>query len=104
MATPPRMVELECPNCKHCHWEIDHDYRGSALVGERELSYDERTYDCPACNGATTGYRVLRRSPPEFFLQPHPMYPMTTQDFANWLSLFRTAFPSDERLKSVGVF
>jgi hypothetical protein len=32
------------------------------------------------------------------------MYPMTTQDFANWLSVFRTAFPSDERLKWVGVF
>ena len=104
MATPPRMVEVECPNCKHSHWEIDCDYRGSELAGERELSYDDRTYDCPACSGATTGYRVLRKSPPDFFLQPHPMYPMATQDFANWLSVFRTVFPSDERLNSVGVF
>jgi hypothetical protein len=31
------------------------------------------------------------------------MYPMTTQDFAHWLSVFRAQFPSDERLKSVGV-
>ena len=68
MATPPRLVELECPKCRHQHWEIDCDFRGAHLVGQRELSYQERTYGCPACNEATAGYRILQRSPPEFFL------------------------------------
>lgn len=104
MATPPRMVELECPRCRLHHWEIDHDFRGPALLGQREPSYGERSYECPACGEASTGYRVLRRSPPEFFLQPHPMYPMTTGDFARWLAVFRAQFPSHHRLRSVGVF
>jgi len=98
------MVELKCPRCRHRHWQIDNDFRGSALVGQRELSYKERTYACPACGEASTGYRVLQRSPPEFFLQPHPMYRMTTRKFARWLAVFRAQFPSDERLRSVGVF
>jgi hypothetical protein len=97
------MVELECPRCRHHHWEIDHDFRGSERLGQRELSYEERTYECPACEEASTGYRVFQRSPPEFFLQPHPMYPMTTRKFARWLAIFRAQFPTDERLRSVGV-
>jgi hypothetical protein len=104
MATPPCMVELRCPNCQYRHWEIDHDYRGSELVGQRELSYEERIYKCPECKEARAGYRVLQKSPPEFFLQPHAMYPMTTGDFAHWLSVFRAQFPSHGRLNSVGVF
>jgi hypothetical protein len=104
MATPPRMVELECPRCQHHHWEIDCDFRGSELLGQQELSYEERTYKCPACSEASTGYHVLQRSPPEFFLQPHPMYRMTTRDFARWLAVFRAQFPSDDRLRSVGMF
>jgi hypothetical protein len=102
--TPPRMVELECPRCHGLHWEIDHDFRGSKLVGGRDLPYEERTYGCTGCGQASTGYRVLQRSPPEFFLQPHPMYRMTTHDFARWLARFRAEFPSDERLRTVGVF
>lgn len=104
MATPPLMVELKCPNCRGSHWEIDHDFRWSGLGGESELSFKERTYDCPACNKTGAGYRVLQKSPPEFLLQPHPLYPMTTREFAHWLSVFRAAFPSDDRLDSVGVY
>ena len=104
MSTPPRMVEIACPRCQHLHWEIDRDFRGSALVGQRELPYHGRTYECPACHEAPTGFRVLRQSPPAFFLQPHPMYPMSTREFAHWLAIFRVQFPSDYRLGSVGVF
>jgi hypothetical protein len=50
------------------------------------------------------GYRVLQKSPSEFFLQPHAMYPMSVEDFAHWLAVFRGAFPSDDRLRSEGVF
>jgi len=104
MATPPRMVELKCPNCKCPHWEIDHDFRGTHLLGRPELSYGERSYSCPHCTATIAGYRVLRRSPPEFFLQPHGMYPMSVGNFAHWLALFREAFPEDDRLRSLGVF
>jgi hypothetical protein len=47
MATPPRMVELRCPQCRVSHWEIDFDYRGAALVGKAELSYPDREHFCP---------------------------------------------------------
>jgi hypothetical protein len=97
------MVELECPRHRHHQWVIDHDVRGSELLGQRELSYQERTYECAACGEASTGYRVLQQSPPEFFLQPHALYPMTTREFARWLAVFRAQFPTHERLKSVGV-
>src|SRR5688572_7279529 len=100
MATPPRMVSLECPQCYHHHWVIDHDFRGPLAP---KLSHEERTYECPACREASTGYRVLERSPSEFFLQPHSMYPMTTREFARWLAVFRAQFPGDARLRSVGV-
>src|SRR5215208_306169 len=40
--TPPRLVELRCPACKATHWIIDSDFRGSALMGMPEASYDER--------------------------------------------------------------
>lgn len=104
MATPVRMVELECPNCHGIHWVMDNDFRGSSLMGRPEISYPGRTYQCPACQTASVGYRVLRGSPPGFFLQPHGLYPMTTTDFARWLAIFRTHFPSNDRLKSVGIF
>ena len=103
MATPPRMVELRCPRCRHHQWVIDHDNRGSELLGQPERSYRERTYHCPACREASTGYKVLQRSPPAFFLQPHLLYPMTTREFARWLAVFRAQFPTDERLRRVGV-
>lgn len=103
MATPARMVELNCPKCHRAHWTIDHDYRGAELMGERELSYEERSYDCPLCGVRTTGYKVGQKSPSEFLLQPHDMYPMTERDFGSWLSIFRAQFPDDERLGTVGV-
>lgn len=103
MATPPRLVELKCPVCQHHHWVIDHDYRGSELFGDRELSYDERTYDCPFCSASGTGYQVIQKSPPAFLLQPHDLYPMSVRKFAHWFSIFRTQFPTHEKLGTVGV-
>jgi len=102
MATPPRLVELECPKCRHQHWEIDCDFRGAHLVGQRELSYQERTYGCPACNEATAGYRILQRSPPEFFLQPHDLYPMTRAEFDHWVGILETHFPDHPTLSRLG--
>ena len=71
MATAPRLVRLECPKCLELHWEIDHDFRGSHLVGEKELDYPERDYACPSCGHRDLGWSVREKSPPEFLLQPH---------------------------------
>jgi hypothetical protein len=103
LSTPPRLVELQCPACQQKHWEIDHDYRGAILVGQRELSYPERTYECPACRASGTGYEVLQRSPPAFLQQPDDKYPMSVEEFGHWLSIFRAQFPTNDRLGSVGI-
>ncbi len=103
MPTPPRLVELQCPGCQRSHWEIDHDCRAAKLVGDRELSYGERTYRCPLCDAPRTGYQVLQQSPPAFFLQPHDLYPMSVAEFGRWLAVFRMQFPKAETLKAVGI-
>jgi len=98
-ATPPRLVELECPKCQATHWEIDHDYRG--MDGYYE-PYEKRVYECPNCRHSGTGYHVLEKSPPEFFLQPHPMYPMSQADFDFWVSVLRKHFPDHPMLQKLG--
>jgi len=102
MATPPQLVQLKCPACHVLHWEIDHGYRGSGEVGERELSYTERMYRCPACGATGTGYLECDMSPPEFFLQPHPMYPMNVEEFDGWVAVLRENFPDHPRLRDLG--
>ena len=99
--TPARMVELRCPHCHASHWEIDSDYRGADLAGGVELSYPERDYFCPHCKRTGPGYAVLQKSPPEFFLQPHPLYPMSENDFAYWVEILRQNFPDDPMLADV---
>jgi len=68
------------------------------MAGGVELSYRQRTYTCSNCHQETAGHRVIRKGPPEFFLQPHPLYPMTKEDFDYWLDIFRTYFPDDPLL------
>lgn len=63
MATPPRLVKLRCPRCGASHWVVDHDNRGAILLGQRELSYDEREYGCPHCGAAGSGFRVRMKTP-----------------------------------------
>jgi hypothetical protein len=101
MATPSRLVELRCPHCTSSHWEIDNDYRGAGLLGGVELSYQERKYRCPHCKKTGPGYEVLQKSPPEFFLQPHPMYPMSETDFDHWVEVLRQNCPDHPRLEDV---
>ena len=100
VATPPRLVKLQCPACHVHHWEIDHDYRGES--GPQELSYAERNYRCPACGTMGTGYLVGDKSPPACFLQPHPMYPMSVDEFDRWVAVLRENFPHDPRLRDLG--
>ena len=102
MATPPALVELECPVCHAHHWEIDCDYRGAELIGEKELAYGERTYRCPVCGTNGTCYQVGQKSPPAFFLQPHPLYPMTGEEFDHWAAVLRKNFPDHPLLREVG--
>ena len=102
MATPLRLVELQCPRCGGGHWELDNDYRGADLFGGRELSYPERTYTCPVCGTTGTNYSVLQKAPSEFFLQPHPLYPMSVADFEHWVSILRANFPNNHFLGELG--
>ena len=94
--TPPRMVELQCPMCEGRHWLIDADFRG---IFGTDLPYEERDYVCSKCAYCGPGHRVLQKSPPEFFLQPHPLYPMTQQDFDHWHKILKQHFPDNVLLK-----
>jgi len=75
--TPPRLTEIECPECYRTKWIIDSDYRGADLAGGVELGYSERSYSCSGCGRSGPGWSVKQQSPPAFLLQPHDMYPMT---------------------------
>ena len=100
--TPRRLVELECPECHEKHWEIDSDYRGSLLIHQREQRYGEREYKCPTCQYSGSGYQPLAKSPPEFLIQPHPMYPMIQADFDYWVCILRMHFPDHPLLEKLG--
>ena len=98
--TPQRIIELQCPRCSASHWEMDHDHRG---ISGPQVEYSDRHYTCPQCGHDESGYTVKQASPPEFFLQPHNMYPMNLQSFKYWLSILRAQFPEDDRLRTVGI-
>jgi DNA-directed RNA polymerase subunit RPC12/RpoP len=100
--TPARLVEIECPNCRHRHWVIDHDFRGMGGTGHVELAYEDRRYECPSCGGARTGWAVIQNSPPEFLLQPHDLYPMTPSEFDHWVTILKANFPTHPRLADLG--
>lgn len=71
------------------------------MAGGVELSYPEREYFCPHCKRTGSGNAVLQKSPPEFFLQPHPLYPMNESNFAHWVKILRQNFPDHPMLADV---
>ena len=96
--TPPRLSEIECPDCRRATWILDCDYRGADMAGGIELAYPERTYACPGCGRSGPGWVVKQQSPAEFLLQPHDLYPMTRADFDHWVVILRTHFPDHPML------
>jgi hypothetical protein len=98
--TPPRLIELQCPSCSGKHWVIDSDVRGSEMV--TGVPEEPHKYRCPKCGHDGPDHRVLRKSPPEFFLQPHQMYPMTQKDFDYWVAILKEHFPDDRLLAELG--
>jgi hypothetical protein len=52
------------------------------------------------CAHRGIGHRVLQKPPPEFFLQPHPLYPMTQEDFDRWHKLLKQHFPDHPKLNN----
>jgi hypothetical protein len=100
--TPPRLAEIECPICHRVHWIIDFDYRGADMVGGVEQTYEERTYPCPHCGNARSGWTIHQQSPPAFLLQPHDSYPMTHEEFDHWVAILRSHFPDHFRLAELG--
>ena len=97
--TPPRLVELKCPQCAGQHWVIDSDFRG---ISGTDLTYKEREYSCSKCGQRAQGHRVLQKSPPEFLIQPNPVYPMTQRDFDYWHRILKQHFPDHVLLKDAG--
>jgi hypothetical protein len=100
------MVELQCPLCGASHWVIDNDYRGSERLRLPEQSYRQRTYTCSRCRETNDGHKVLRKSPPEFFLamgrrlgvSSGSTELMDDAEFAYWADIFRREFPDDPRI------
>jgi hypothetical protein len=63
MATPARIVRLQCPACRRGQWDIDNDFRGSSLGGLPELGYEERRYQCSQCGYVGAGFSVRLKLP-----------------------------------------
>ena|SRR5215467_7163540 len=101
MSTPPRLVRLKCPKCASDHWVIDFDFPGEGTT-EFDPAYEERIYACPHCGFEGAGYQVQQQSPPEFFLQPHLMYPMRKKEFEKWVAILREHFPDHAMLADYG--
>jgi len=97
--TPPRLSEVECPNCRALAWIIDSDYRGIDGV---KLPYSEREYSCRGCRRSGAGWTLKQQSPPEFLLQPHDLYPMTREAFAFWVGILRAEYTDHPRLAELG--
>lgn len=101
MSTPARLVRLKCPNCAAYHWVIDCDFPGEGTPW-LDLPYEARTYACPHCSREGKGHQVQEKSPPEFFVQPHNMYPMDPQDFEKWVAILREHFSDHPKLADYG--
>jgi len=99
--TPARLVKLKCPSCSASHWVIDCDFPGESTPS-LDLPYEARSYECPHCGFNEKGYIVEEGSPPEFFLQPHDMYPMEPREFEKWVAIFREHFPGHPTLADFG--
>lgn len=74
MATPARLVKLKCPRCAASHWVVDNDFRGSSLLGQRELDYDERACHCPQCGEVGSGFQVQKKTPVALTLRVHWLF------------------------------
>ena len=92
MSTPPRLVRVKCPNCAASHWVVNCDFPGEGTPW-LDLPYEARTYQCPHCGNTGAGYQVQEKSPAEFLMQPHEMYPMGEEEFDEWVGVFHQNFP-----------
>lgn len=99
MSTPPRLNQLECPNCHALTWLIASDCPGSHAG---DFRHEQRPYPCSTCSHVGPGWMVRQQSPPEFLLQPHDLYPMTQEAFDYWVDILKTHFPTHHRLADVG--
>ena len=100
--TPPRLTEIECPECHGTKWIIDSDDRGADVDGDVGLGYAERPHACAGCGRDGPGWSVRQQSPPGFLLQPHDMYPMARADFDHWVAILSANFPDHPRLAGLG--
>lgn len=97
--TPARLNELRCPTCTQASWILDSDYRDTDGV---MLPYEQRVYPCRHCGNTGADWTLMQQAPPEFLLQPHPLYPMTQADFDHWVAILKANVPDHPRLSDVG--
>jgi hypothetical protein len=93
--TPPRLVELKCPQCETAQWIIACDY---GMILEEDIDYPERNYQCFQCGYSQAGYTVLQKSPPAFLLKYKP--PLRPADFGYWDYILKTNFPNYPDVKN----
>jgi hypothetical protein len=101
MATPARLVVLACPRCRATACIFHNDYGGMPGQDYRLEIGDQAGGPCSKC-GCEAGLRVKQQAPPEFFLQPHDLYPMTQQEFDYWVGVLREHLPDHPKLKALG--
>ena len=53
---------------------VDHDFRGSVLLGQTELDYEERDYECPHCGKTGPGFHVQKKTPVGLTLRAHWLF------------------------------
>jgi len=82
LATPARLVKLKCPRCTASHWVVDSDFRGSILLGQRELDYDERTYKCPQCGEIGISFQVQKKTPLALTMRAHWLFKILARHLA----------------------
>ncbi len=52
----------------------DNDFRGSVSLGQKELNYEERAYECPKCGLEGPGFQVQKKTPVELTLRAHWLF------------------------------
>jgi hypothetical protein len=74
-----------------------------AVVGGVERDYPDGVYSCPGCGADGSGWVVQDKSPSEFLLQSHDLYPMSLRDFKKWLGVLTTHFSQHRALERLGI-
>jgi hypothetical protein len=91
----PILAELKCPRCSSTHW----------VLGElqtEETPWADQIRTCPHCLQTGPDYPAERQSPPQLFLQPSLVHPLSRGEFEEWVDILRVHFPDHPQLGELG--